>query len=78
MRGSNIQQLITYKAKRDMRLYGLYGATPGMIVQLRFEAVSWVRGVITTLKAIPGNPYGDDDESIAGAVLTSIIVKDSQ
>jgi hypothetical protein len=36
------------------------------------EAAAWVQAAITTMKTAPDNPYGDDDEAIAGAILEGI------
>jgi hypothetical protein len=36
------------------------------------QASDWVRRAIKTMKTAPDNPYGDDDEAIAGAILEGI------
>ena len=36
------------------------------------EASAWVRAAIDVMKTAPDNPYGDDDEAIAGAILQGI------
>ena len=36
------------------------------------EAQAWVRQAIDAVKAAPANPYGDDDEAIAGEILRQI------
>lgn len=47
-------------------------ATPGRIGEIAKEATAWAEASIRLVKAIPGNPYGDDDEAIAGAILRRI------
>lgn len=37
--------------------------------QVSTEAVQWVKDAIAVVKTAPDNPYGDDDEAIAGEVL---------
>ena len=36
------------------------------------KAAAWVQAAIATMKTVPDNPYGDDDEAIAGAILEGI------
>ena len=36
------------------------------------QAAAWVQAAIATMKTAPDNPYGDDDEAIAGAILEGI------
>lgn len=36
------------------------------------EAAAWVQAAIATMKTAPDNPYGDDDEAIAGEILKEI------
>lgn len=42
---------------------------PGGIGDAAKEATEWVRQAIAAVKAAPDNPYGDDDEAIAGEIL---------
>lgn len=39
------------------------------------EATAWVATAIAAVKAAPDNPYGDDDEAIAGEILRQIEAK---
>lgn len=39
------------------------------------EATKWVEQAIATVKAAPNNPYGDNDEAIAGEILRQVDVK---
>lgn len=36
------------------------------------EATEWVETAIRAVKEAPGNPYGDDEEAIAGEILRQI------
>jgi hypothetical protein len=36
------------------------------------EAEAWVEQALAAVKAAPGNPYGNDDEAIAGEILSQI------
>lgn len=36
------------------------------------EASAWVQAAIDVMKTAPDNPYGDNDEAIAGAILKGI------
>jgi len=44
-------------------------ATPGNISRLAREATAWVTGALLAIKSAPDNPFGDDDEAIATALL---------
>jgi len=44
----------------------------GKFSSVASEASDWVRRAIATMKTAPDNPYGDDDEAIAGAILKGI------
>jgi hypothetical protein len=45
---------------------------PGNLMRVCREATAWVRAALTAVKAAPDNPYGDDDELIAGVILSGI------
>ncbi len=45
---------------------------PGNIVAVALEATAWVEQALTLVKTAPGNPFGDDDEAIAGEILKGI------
>lgn len=36
------------------------------------DAAAWVKEAVAVMKTAPDNPYGDDDEAIAGAILRAI------
>jgi hypothetical protein len=42
------------------------------IVVVGRDAAEWVRQAISVMKAAPDNPYGDDDEAIAGEILRQL------
>lgn len=75
--GPNFKKLVCHKMSVD--------AIPpngGLMDGIRFlqgdiagaarEAQAWVRKAIDAVKAAPNNPYGDDDEVIAGEILRQI------
>lgn len=44
----------------------------GKFASIAAEASDWVRQAIAVMKTAPDNPYGDDNEAIAGALLKGI------
>lgn len=42
---------------------------PGRFAQLSREAADWVQAAIAVVKTAPDNPYGEDDEAIAGELV---------
>lgn len=42
------------------------------------EATAWVEQALAAVKAAKNNPYGDDDELIAGAILKKIEEKEHE
>lgn len=44
----------------------------GKFSSIAAEASDWVRKAIAVMKTAPDNPYGDDDEAIAEAILAGI------
>jgi hypothetical protein len=42
------------------------------------DAVEWVFAAIDAVKSAPDNPYGDDDEAVAGEILRRIEEKRSR
>lgn len=36
------------------------------------DAAAWVRAAIDVMKTAPDNPYGNDDEAIAAAILRGV------
>ena len=74
--GPNVKKLIVHKMSLLMvpPAGGLAEtvalmAKPGGIGGAAKEATVWVEQAIAAAKAAPGNPYGDDDEAIAGEIL---------
>ena len=50
--------------------------TPSKLVEATREATEWVKAAIQAVKSAPGpNPYGDNDEAIAGEILRQIEIK---
>lgn len=80
--GPNVKKLICQKMAKD--------AIPpqgGMADAIKFlsdkesiiakakEAQEWVLSAISAVKTAPGNPYGNDDEAIAGEILQQLEAK---
>lgn len=79
MQGPNVKRLIAHKMALLLvpKGGGLTGAiqelvTPGNIGKRAQEATAWVTEAIAAVKDAPNNPYGDDDEAIAGEILRLI------
>lgn len=76
IQGPNVKKLIVHKMSLDMVPSG--GGLPdalaafGKIGDHARVATDWVSQAIAAVKAAPGNPYGDDDEAIAGEILRRI------
>lgn len=45
---------------------------PAAITQAARDATEWVNDAVSAVKQSPNNPFGDDDEAIAGEVLRQI------
>jgi len=80
--GPNVKRLITQRMAQVMIppgggfLTGLEAlAKPGNIGKVAREATDWVNKAISLVKEAPNNPYGDDDEVIAGEILRQIELK---
>jgi hypothetical protein len=50
--------------------------TPGRMAELSRNALAKVDLAIAAMRAAPDNPYGDDEETIAGAILAEIEKKE--
>ncbi|KKL17574.1 hypothetical protein LCGC14_2484200 [marine sediment metagenome] len=77
--GPNVKKLIIRKMSKDMVPDGgglpdalVALATPGNLSKVAGEATKWVEAAIAVVKTAPDNPYGDDDEAIAEAVLKGL------
>jgi len=80
--GPNVRRLIARKmallaipagSGKDSFTKGLDVITNrGKFSSIASEASAWVQAVIATMKTAPDNPYGDDDEAIAGEILKEI------
>lgn len=42
---------------------------PERMVTIAKEATEWAKTAIAVVRATPDNPYGDDEEAIAGAIV---------
>jgi hypothetical protein len=45
---------------------------PGVLASASAQATRWAQDAIVAAKVAPGNPYGDDDEAIAEAILVRV------
>lgn len=77
--GPNVRRLIAHKVALDAVPKGggmgdaiKFISTPGAIGDGLREAARWASAAIAAVKAAPGNPYGDDDEAIAGEILRQV------
>ena len=73
--GPNVKKLISAKMAADAIPAGgglqsgvEYLLSPGL-GQRAQAAADWVRDAIQAVKSAPDNPFGDDDEAIAGEML---------
>lgn len=76
--GPNVRRLIAYKmsvlmvppgsGKRSLAA-GVEALVMGNLPAFARHATEWVKMAIAAVKAAPDNPYGDDDETIAGVIL---------
>jgi hypothetical protein len=82
--GPNVRKLIVHKmsllmippGSKEPFATALDALTkPGNIGDTARDATAWVEQAIAVVKTAPDNPYGDDDEAIAGAILEGIEAK---
>ena len=83
--GPNVRKLIAHKMARDAIPDGgglaagiQFLSNPESVKRGAQEATQWVRDAIAVVKLSPDNPYGDDDEAIAGEIVRRIDEKDRQ
>lgn len=74
--GPNVKRLLVLKVAKDaIPDGGGFAAgidalmTPGRMVELSRNALMWIEEALTVFKSASDNPYGDNDEAIAGAIL---------
>jgi hypothetical protein len=79
MQGPNVKKLICHKISLDAVPAGggLQSAIEFLsdkdrIISSARSATQWVETAIAAVKVAPGNPFGDDDEAIAGEILRGI------
>jgi hypothetical protein len=77
--GPNIKRLMAFKVARDAIPNGggfAAGMTlftePGRLAELSRAALEWVDQAIAAMRSAPDNPYGDDEETIAGVILAEL------
>lgn len=77
--GPNVKRLMAFKVSRDAIPSGggfedgiKALTTPGRMSELSRNALVWVDEAIAVMRTAHDNPYGDDEEIIAGAILAEI------
>jgi hypothetical protein len=77
--GPNVKKLLIHKMSCDLVPSGggMAGAIaslvkPGNLSVVAKKAMEWVSAAVAVVKTTPDNPYGDDDEAIAGEILRQI------
>lgn len=79
--GPNVKRLVAYRMATMMIPGGtpdpfMTGASailaPGTLASAGREALRWAGSALAVIKSAPDNPYGDDNEAIAGALLQQI------
>lgn len=77
--GPNMRSLVIRKVARDAIPSGggfadgvEFLMNPEKVAATHREALAWADQAIAVMKTAPDNPYGDDEEVIAGAILKAI------
>lgn len=89
MQGPNVKKLIIRKMSllmvpastpkgKGMEMAVNALRKPGNIGATAREATAWVEAALEAVRSAPDNPYGDDDEAIAGEILRQIEEKKIQ
>lgn len=80
--GPNMRKFIAMKMARDLVPPGggIGTAISALVDPVRrhagiADAVEWCEHTIAIMKTLAGNPFGDDDESIAAEVVKQTIAK---
>jgi hypothetical protein len=82
MQGPNVKRLIAHKMSllmippgsgKNALATGIAALmAPGNVGKVAREATAWVEAAIAVVKTAPDNPYGNDDEAIAGELLAEV------
>lgn len=76
--GPNVKRLIIHKMAMDAIpdgggfADGIDFLLSGKLGESAKSATAWVKEALRVFKTAPDNPFGDDDEAIAGAILQKI------
>lgn len=85
--GPNVKKLISHRMAQLMIPEGADNpwvagmralSSPAKVRAYALEATRWVAAALAVVKTAPDNPYGDDDEAIAGHILQGIEERRSQ
>lgn len=78
--GPNVKRLIVHKlvmlmippGSKDPLADGVTALTKLGDSGMAKQATEWVEQAISAVKTAPDNPYGDDDEAIAGEIMRRV------
>jgi hypothetical protein len=77
--GPNMKRLMAYAAAKESISPGggmadaLQAiATPGRLVEITRNALAFADAAVAVMRTAPDNPYGEDEEAIAGAILAEL------
>lgn len=81
--GPNMLRLMSYKVARDLHPPGSGGIGAAMnnlrdalvsdrMADINRQALEWCDQAIEVMRSAPDNPYGDDEETIAGAIVAEL------
>jgi hypothetical protein len=77
--GPKFMEVVCYKVARDAIPEGggladgvALFAEPNRLQQHMKSAIAWVEEAIRVMRTAPDNPWGDDEEILAGAILDEI------
>lgn len=81
--GPNMKRLLAVKVSRDAIPSGGGFADglslflePGKLAAVSRNALAWIDEAISAVKAAPDNPYGDNEETIAAAILEKLDIRE--
>lgn len=80
--GPNMKRFLAVKVSRDAIPDGggfadgiEFLLNPGRMADVSRKALEWCDQCIAAVKSAPDNPYGDDEEVIAGVILAQLEAK---
>lgn len=77
--GPNMKRLLAFKVSRDAIPNGggiaagvAFLLDPQLVAETSRKALEWCDQAIAAVRATPDNPYGNNEENIAAAILNRI------